>query len=96
MASSGDPLAIDELRLIDEPDVDEDLWASPSKAKPLPPKKNVRPRNRDIPNEKQDACEEALRRELQSVRKVNEAVEEAIESLSRARNSMKVFCVLLC
>jgi hypothetical protein len=41
-------------------------------------------------HDEQNAQDEGLRRELHSVRKVNEAIEEAIESLAKARNSMKV------
>jgi DASH complex subunit Duo1 len=41
-------------------------------------------------HDEQNAQDEALRRELHSVRKVNEAIEGAIESLAKARNSMKV------
>lgn len=76
----------------DELDIDDDLWGSPSKSKRVlqASQKNAQPRNTDTTHEKQDVREEGLRRELQTVRKVNEAIEGAIENLAKARNSMKV------
>ena len=43
--------------------------------------------------ENQQSREEALRRELESVRAVNEAIEGVIESLDRAKSSMRVSTV---
>lgn len=73
-------------------DDDDDLGASPSYPRLVSrsSQKNAQPGNRETAREKQDAREEGLRRELQTVRKVNEAIEGAIESLANARNSMQV------
>ncbi|KAF7511618.1 hypothetical protein GJ744_003781 [Endocarpon pusillum] len=76
----------------DELDIgDDDLEAPPSKPRLVlqSSQMNAQPRSMETPHEKQDAREERLRRELQTVRKVNEAIEGAIESLAKARNSMK-------
>jgi hypothetical protein len=83
--------SLDQQQTSDQSDgVDEDLWSSPPKPKPQPPPKNAPSRNQGTPHGEQDVQETALRRELQTVRKVNEALETAIESLSQAQNSMKV------
>jgi len=84
--------SLDNQRTSDQSDgVDEDLWSSPSKPKPQPPPKNAQSRNQGTPHGEQDAQETTtLQRELQTVRKVNEALEAAITSLSEAQNSMKV------
>ncbi len=76
----------------DELDIDDDLWGSPSKSKRVPPasQKNGQPHKTEASHEKQHVREEELRQELHTVRKVNEAIEGAIENLAKARNSMKV------
>jgi hypothetical protein len=90
MANPGKARATEKLHLSDESDIDEDLWASPSKPKSQPPPSNTQSRNRETSHGKQDTREEALQKELESVRIVNEAIEGAIESLAKAKNSMKV------
>ena len=96
MTTSGKAPAAEQLHRSDNSDIDEDLWALPPKSKPKPkpvgraPQPNPQPRTAEPMQERQTAHEEALRRELQSVRKVNEAIEGAIESLAKAKNSMKV------
>lgn len=89
MASSGGPSAVEEEQSSDQSDAQEDLWTSPSKSVP-PPQRNAQPRNRGTLHGKQEARDAALRRELQSVRNANEAIEGAIESLAKARNSIEV------
>lgn len=81
---------MERLQLSDGSDVDEDLWTSPKKPQPSSQQTNASSRNREMSYEEKGAHEEALRRELESVRKVNEAIEGIIESLDKARNSMKV------
>ncbi len=90
MAQPAGPPATDRQELSDQSDIDEDLWTSASKSKPQLPRMNAQLRNRETSHGKQDARDEALRKELQIVRKVNEAIEGAIGSLAKARNSMKV------
>jgi hypothetical protein len=93
MAKPGISSAIEDNQVLDQSDVDEDLWGSQSQSGQISPQRNAQSRNKETSykkHEKHDAREEALRRELQSVRKVNEAIEGAIESLAKARNSMKV------
>jgi DASH complex subunit Duo1 len=90
MAKQGGGPATENVHLSDDSDIDEDLWGSPSKAKPHTPHTNTQSRQKETSYEKQNAREEALRRELESVRRVNEAIEGAIESLAKAKNSMKV------
>lgn len=70
-------------------DVDEDLWASPTK-KPWSPKHKPthhEPRPKTTHEETQ-ARDIALRAELASVRTVNEAIEGVIQSLAAAKASM--------
>jgi DASH complex subunit Duo1 len=92
MADYSDPSATERHQQFDQSDIDEDLWTSPTKTarRQQPPQKNTLSRTRDASRENKDAREEALRKELESVRKINEAIEGAIESLAKARNSMKV------
>jgi DASH complex subunit Duo1 len=90
MAHYGKPSEMERQHSPDHLDIDEDLWTSPSKSKPPPPQKNPQLHSRKMSHDEQNAQDEALRRELHSVRKVNEAIEGAIESLAKARNSMKV------
>ena len=90
MENSGKAPAVEQLHSSDDSDVDEDLWGSPSKPKLQPPPANTQSRKLEGSHGKQDAHEEALRKELQSMRKVNDAIEDAIESLAKAKDSIKV------
>jgi hypothetical protein len=88
------------LYAYNEDDIDEDLWKSPSK------KDNnsnaskgeqsgssaTRPQVHTGKTKYDDgeSKEATLRNELQSVRKVNEAIEGVIDSLNKAQSSMKV------
>lgn len=79
----------------------DDLWSSPLKeqstsqkrktgdAGPEAGKSNLRD-DRDSRQEKQESKDDALRKELVSVRKVNEAIEGVIQSLDKAKTSMSV------
>ena len=96
-------LDIGKLDLSDEDT--EDLWASPSHATT---KSNTKPNSKildsnrasaSIPGESQydaeQAREEALKRELEGVRHINEVIEGVISSLERAKGNMDVSKVLL-
>ena len=76
-------------------DIDEDLWASPSTtAKPGKgariDKDKLGADDRGTLFEKEEARQAALHDELSSVRRVNEAIEGVIESLTKAKANMKV------
>jgi hypothetical protein len=83
-----------------EDDIDEDLWKSPSKKDNSsnaskggqPGSSATRPQvHTGKPKYGDGEGKEAtLRNELQSVRKVNEAIEGVIDSLNKAQSSMKV------
>ena|SRR5256885_3357923 len=81
-------------------DIDEDLWGSPSE-KDVKPKtskdepSHLRAGGSQIHTgrskyEDGESKEVALQTELESVRKVNEAIEGVIASLDKAKSSMKV------
>ena len=83
-----------------EDDIDEDLWRSPSK---IDDKSKTRNSEQSDPrcggsqvqagkskNGDAEGKEVALRNELESVRKANEAIEGVIESLAKAQNNMRV------
>lgn len=89
MAPCDEPSALEGQEPSHRSDADEDLSMSPAKSKP-PQQRNVEPPNRGNYHNKQNARDEALRRELESVRQVNKAIETAIGSLAKARNSMEV------
>src|SRR5271163_3557228 len=83
-----------------EDDIDESLWNSspPKGASPYAKKESgssnsARPNSRNGQSnyEQEQTREEALREELASVRRVNETIEGVIESLEKAKSSMKVF-----
>jgi hypothetical protein len=57
------------------------LWDSPVKAGKDKPRSTY---------EQQEAREQELRREVESVRRVNEAIEGVIESLGKAKDNIKV------
>ena len=73
---------IGKLDLSDDEDTD-DLWASYSR-----PTANTKPDSRASAAEQ--AREEALKRELEGVRNINEVIEGVISSLERAKGSMDV------
>jgi hypothetical protein len=89
-----------------EDDIDEDLWRSPSKkdnssnaskgeqsgSSATGPQVHTGKTKYDDGESK----EATLRNELQSVRKVNEAIEGVIDSLNKAQSSMKVSLLVLC
>ena len=89
-----------------EDDIDEDLWKSPSKkdsssnaskgeqsgSSATGPQAHTGKTKYDDGESK----EATLRNELQSVRKVNEAIEGVIDSLNKAQSSMKVSLPVLC
>jgi DASH complex subunit Duo1 len=89
---------IDKLDLSD--DDTEDLWASPSRVTNNPPTKanskalDGSNTSASIPGElrydAEQAREEALKKELQGVRSINEVIEGVISSLERARGNMDV------
>jgi hypothetical protein len=83
-----------------EDDIDEDLWKSPSKKENS---SNASQGGQSGSNatgtqvhtgktkyDDGESKEATLRNELQSVRKVNEAIEGVIDSLNKAQSSMKV------
>ena len=89
--SHGLTRAQEETYPSDIDDVDEDLWGSPTKKPSSPTQKPVhhdlsRPKPTYEDSQAKDA---ALRAELASVRNVNEAIEGVIESLNKAKESMK-------
>ena len=89
-----------ESQASNEDDIDEDLWRSASgKGIDSKTSKGKQPDSRDGGSqvhtgkskyEDGQSKESALRNELESVRKVNEAIEGVIESLDKAKSSMSV------
>jgi hypothetical protein len=89
-----------------EDDIDEDLWKSPSKkdnssnaSKGGQTGSSATGTQVHTGKTKYDDGENketALRNELQSVRKVNEAIEGVIDNLNKAQSSMKVSLPVLC
>jgi hypothetical protein len=87
-------------------DIDEDLWKSPSSkdyssntskgeqsgSSAIGPQGHTAKMKYDDGESK----EAILRNELQSVRKVNEAIEGVIDSLNKAQSSMKVSLPVIC
>ncbi|KIX02984.1 uncharacterized protein Z518_06534 [Rhinocladiella mackenziei CBS 650.93] len=70
--------------------VDESLWDSPAKPAAEPSKASGKHPNPSRPTyQEQEAREDTLRQELQSVRQVNEAIEGVIQSLEKAKDNMK-------
>lgn len=94
-------MATPDIGKLDLSDDDtEDLWASPSR---ITAKSNANPSSKtldgsrapaSIPGESQydaeQAREEALKRELEGVRNINEVIEGVISSLERAKGNMDV------
>jgi hypothetical protein len=99
-----------QLHAPNEDDIDDDLWNSPSK-RDINSKASTdeqsgsaaggpQVRTGKSKYEDGESKEAILRNELESVRKVNEAIEGVIESLDKAKSSMRVslpvFCPLMC
>jgi hypothetical protein len=95
---------MERLQLLEEDN--EELWNSPSRRKPQKgpnqtvvgdtssnpgdrPQQIVNNQN-DTAFDREEAREAALRHELQTVKKINEAIEGVLESLERARVNMDV------
>lgn len=99
MTARGTAPDVGKLQLSD--DDTEDLWASPSKKKSGGKASNARVagsnvqssqgRNGESHHDSEEAREEALRRELESVRNINRVIEVAVESLERAKGNMEVW-----
>ena len=89
-----------ESRAPYEDDVDEDLWRSPSEKDHISKaskgeQSDSRAGGSHVHTGKSkygdaESKEVALRNELESVRKVNEAIEGVTESLNKAKSSMRV------
>ena len=100
MASTGTTPATDKSHIQDD-DLDEDLWASPSKQTSKKSSHRAQSstsglgssesRHEETTFEREEARNEALKRELDSVRKVNTAIEGVIETLKKAKDNMKVY-----
>ena len=89
--------------VLNDDDIDESLWDSP--AKPThdqwqSPKGTAKhPTTAKPTYQEQQAREDSLRQELESVRRVNETIEGVIQSLAKAKDNMKVnalFLILSC
>lgn len=81
--------------LTDDRDVDESLWDSPAKPSHIGSGETPRSftKHGDVGKptyQEQQEREQSLRRELESVRQVNEAIEGIIQSLNKAKDNMKV------
>lgn len=86
--------------------MEDDLWTSPSKDNedskingledPASGAGRSHSRSGDSKFEKQASKDELLRNELESVRKVNDAIEGVIESLDKAKSSMSVSPLTVC
>ena len=76
----------------------EDLFASPSKASKAKPTAPINapetnapaPRNGESKYDAEQAREASLRKELESVRSINEVIEGVVESLETAKGNMEV------
>ena len=69
---------------------DSDVFSSPGKGGAAAGQHPTTPANQNAPFDAEEAREAALRRELEGVRKINEAVEGVIATLERARDNMGV------
>ena len=80
--------------LMADHDAEENLWDSPVKPRNdsgETPRAATKHADAAKPTyQEQQEREESLRRELESVRQVNEAIEGVIQSLNKARDNMKV------
>jgi hypothetical protein len=80
-----------DLAGMDNTDTTEDIWASPKHNAP-PNEQPKTPKTPKTPtNQKNDFDHEAaLRKELEGVRGINEAIEGVINTLERAKGNMNV------
>ena len=69
---------------------DSDVFSSPTRSGPAAGQQSGQPANQNARFDAEEAREAALRRELEGVRKINEAVEGVIGTLERARGNMGV------
>ena len=83
-----DPVSV-EMSANDESFIFEEEQ-SPSKARPRPQSRGPGQTGSKLSPEAQKARDDALRQELASVRKVNEAIEGVLASLQKAKTNMKV------
>lgn len=99
MATPGTPPDVGRLHLSDDDDEDtNDLWDSPStKASKARQKKlaqqsasQTQGRFDDTDYSAEELREAALKRELESVRNINQVIEGVVNSLERARGNMDV------
>ena len=82
-----------DLSIFHEQDAEDSLLDSPPKPtqeKAQSVRTERHPSSSRPTYEQQQAREEELRRELESVRNVNDAIEGVIESLGKAKDNMKV------
>lgn len=83
-----------EDSLLRSDDVDPSLWDSPVKSareQQEAPKSSSKSAKSTRPtHEEQEERENGLRRELESVRQVNETIEGLIQSLGKAKENMQV------
>ncbi|KAK2765640.1 hypothetical protein FQN54_008495 [Arachnomyces sp. PD_36] len=98
MATESEVVKMDKLQLSDEDT--EDLWISPSQRRPKSrsgkdstdsekmPESSL-PRNDDTLYDQEEARDIALRRELESVRNINQVIESVVDSLARAKGNME-------
>ena len=81
--------------LMNDHNADESLWDSPVKPSNdsgETPRAFVKHTDSAKPTyQEQQEREQSLRRELESVRQVNEAIEGVIQSLNKAKDNMKVY-----
>lgn len=99
MASTGTTPSAEKSRFEDE-DLDEDLWASPSKTTSKKSSHGAQSsisgfgssesRHEETAFERDEARNEALKKELENVRKANTAIEGVIATLKKANENMGV------
>lgn len=103
MARNDAALAMESLNLSDPDSDTENLFASPSRTEKKPAEtKALAPTNpiipgkasRELPNDptpdSEEVREAGLRRELASIRSINEVIEGVVDSLERAKGNMDV------
>ena len=74
---------------------ESELFSSPSKAEHEEQQPRT-PTNQNAPFDAEEAREAALQKELEGVRKINEAIEGVIETLERAKGNMNVRALDVC
>lgn len=94
--------AAEEMENLQLSDSDtEDLWNSPSKRRSKTLKQKVPEEDRSTPEprhshdgetlfDREETREAALRNELQTVRNINQVIEDLLDSLDRAKGNMQV------